>query len=289
MQQLMERQVKFSPADTEQRHAILERLDTVLDPELDESVLKLGFIDEIALSDGEAVVVLNLPTSWCAANFAYMMAEDVRHALLGVEGIKQVALKLPNHFDAQTIEEGVTQGHSFMHTFSAEAAEELGPLRQIFLRKAYTNRQLRFMRPLRDLGVTPETLCTLTLGDLRLTDTDAQVYVDGGWLALADSTPAQRYLEQRTKLGLDVSPGSALLLNVKGEAISPAQFEEYWRYARTIQIAMEANGSLCSALLNARDEAHRQVELHQQLYTSTKETFNLQATDFQPLEEQLHV
>jgi len=58
--------------------AILERLAQVLDPELDEPILDLGFVRALRLRSGHAEVALRLPTSWCAVNFAYLMAEDVR-------------------------------------------------------------------------------------------------------------------------------------------------------------------------------------------------------------------
>ena len=66
--------------------AILERLGQVLDPELDELILDLGFVRSLELRSGHASLALRLPTSWCAVNFAYLMAEDVRRALLAVEG-----------------------------------------------------------------------------------------------------------------------------------------------------------------------------------------------------------
>jgi Iron-sulfur cluster assembly protein len=64
--------------------AILDRLAQVLDPELDESILELGFVRSLQLRSGHASVALRLPTSWCAVNFAYLMAEDIRRALLTV-------------------------------------------------------------------------------------------------------------------------------------------------------------------------------------------------------------
>ena len=278
----MDATIKFVPANMPQRPAMLECLATVLDPELDESVLKLGFIQEITLENGQAVVDLQLPTGWCAANFAYMMAEDVRHALLGIEGVDHVALKLNNHFDAQRIETGIQQGHSFMEAFPTEATENLDPLRQIFLRKAYTSRQLRFLRTLLDAGLNSETICSLTLADLRLHAGQAQVYIADAWLDLADAAPSERYLAHRATLALDCAPAAPLLLDVKGVAISPAEYQTYWRYARTIQIAMEANGSLCSALLQARDETRRQMPLEPRLFTSTKQTFNLHFQQEEP-------
>src|SRR5499427_5199530 len=84
--------------------AILERLAQVLDPELDESILELGFVRSLALHSGHACVALRLPTSWCAVNFAYLMAEDVRRALLSVAGIDRVTVRLGDHCAAEEIE-----------------------------------------------------------------------------------------------------------------------------------------------------------------------------------------
>src|SRR3977135_1755930 len=87
--------------------AIIERLAQVLDPELDESILDLGFVRSLQLRSGHASVVLQLPTSWCDVYFAYLMAEDVRGALLAVEGIRQVTIRLGDHCAAEEIEAAV--------------------------------------------------------------------------------------------------------------------------------------------------------------------------------------
>src|SRR5580704_11805973 len=83
---------------------LLERLARVLDPELDESILDLGFVRSLRLRSGHASIALRLPTSWCAVNFAYLMAEDVRRALLRVEGVRQVTVSLADHCAAEEIE-----------------------------------------------------------------------------------------------------------------------------------------------------------------------------------------
>src|SRR5712671_277916 len=90
--------------------AVLERLAQVLDPELDESILDLGFVRSLELHSGHAKVALRLPTSWCAVNFAYLMAEDVRRALLTVEGIHRVTVRLGDHCAAAEIEAAVNEG-----------------------------------------------------------------------------------------------------------------------------------------------------------------------------------
>src|ERR1700720_2742042 len=109
--------------------AILDRLAQVLDPELDESILDLGFVRSLRLRSGQAEVALRLPTSWCAVNFAYLMAEDVRRALLTVEGIHRVTVSLGDHCSAAEIEAAVNDGLSFADAFPAEGAGSLAALR----------------------------------------------------------------------------------------------------------------------------------------------------------------
>lgn len=50
--------------------AIFEQFDQVLDPELGESILQLGFVRAFQVDNGRATVELQLPTSWYAVNFA---------------------------------------------------------------------------------------------------------------------------------------------------------------------------------------------------------------------------
>src|SRR5882757_9277408 len=112
--------------------AILKRLEQVLDPELDESILDLGFVRSLQLRSGHASVALRLPTSWCAVNFAYLMAEDIRRALLMVE-----AVRLGDHCAAEEIEAAVNDGRPFSDAFPGEGAGSLAALRLTFLRKGF--------------------------------------------------------------------------------------------------------------------------------------------------------
>ena len=58
--------------------SVMAALDAVFDPELDESVTSMGFIETVALRGRTAEITFRLPTFWCSANFAYLMAQ--RHA-----------------------------------------------------------------------------------------------------------------------------------------------------------------------------------------------------------------
>src|ERR1700737_1911473 len=61
---------------------IWDRLGHVTDPELDESVTDLGFVTSVEVDAMDHVhIQFRLPTYWCAANFAFMMADDMRAAV----------------------------------------------------------------------------------------------------------------------------------------------------------------------------------------------------------------
>ena len=58
------------------------RLDMVSDPELDQSVAEMGFVNSVEIGAGGAVrISFRLPTFWCAPNFAFLMAHDMREAV----------------------------------------------------------------------------------------------------------------------------------------------------------------------------------------------------------------
>ena len=54
-------------------------LDRVTDPELDEPVTDLRFIEHLTVGpNGTVSIGFRLPTYWCAANFAFLMAADMQ-------------------------------------------------------------------------------------------------------------------------------------------------------------------------------------------------------------------
>ena len=61
---------------------VLAALDTVRDPELDTSIVELGFVTACSVDDdGTARVRLRLPTFFCAPNFAFLMVADAYDAV----------------------------------------------------------------------------------------------------------------------------------------------------------------------------------------------------------------
>ncbi len=229
---------------------ILDRLDQVLDPELDEPILELGFVRSVELHGGHADIALHLPTSWCAVNFAYLMAEDVRRALLGVEAVREVTVHLGDHCAAAEIEAAVNAGRSFADAFPGEGAGSLAALRATFQRKGFLIRQQRLLRELREAGLAAAAICALRLADIAVRD---------GAIVLRDPGPApfpsgsgtilQRYLQRRTELGFDCSPAAALIIDLDGRPFAPERLQAHYEAARTMRIALEANGSFCHALM----------------------------------------
>jgi metal-sulfur cluster biosynthetic enzyme len=233
--------------------AVLDRLAQVLDPELDESILKLGFVRSLRLRSGHADIALRLPTSWCAVNFAYLMAEDVRRALLTVEGIRQVTVRLGDHCAAGEIEAAVNDGRPFAEAFPDEGAGSLAALRLTFLRKGYLSRQERLLRELRAAGCSAAAISALRLGEMSMQD-DTMVIRQPGCAPVESGSAAilRRYMERRAELALDCSPAAPLIVDLEGKPFSEERLQAHYEAARTVRVALEANGSFCRALLSVR-------------------------------------
>jgi metal-sulfur cluster biosynthetic enzyme len=70
-------------------------LDAVLDPELDEPITDLGFVKSLTVDGTRVTVHLRLPTSFCAPNFAYLMASDAKDVLTALPWTSEVVLRTP--------------------------------------------------------------------------------------------------------------------------------------------------------------------------------------------------
>src|SRR4029079_2854943 len=91
-------------------------LGEVTDPELDESVVELGFIARIDVACDRDEIEFRLPTFWCSASFAWMMAEDMRTALAALPWLKRTDICLVDHFAAERINAGIAAGDDFAGT-----------------------------------------------------------------------------------------------------------------------------------------------------------------------------
>ena len=141
----------------------------MLDPELDEPITDLDFVESCTVSaDGVATVRLRLPTFFCAPNFSFLMVADAYDAVSAVPGVTRADVTLADHHASAEINGGVAAQAGFVQTFrgsdQGEAVAELDELRLQFFRKAALAGQDRVARPLVDAGAGPDELAATNLG-----------------------------------------------------------------------------------------------------------------------------
>ena len=214
-------------------------LGTVLDPELDEPITDLDFVESCTVSEeGVATVVLRLPTFFCAPNFSFLMVADAYDAVSAVEGVTRADVTLLDHHASAEINGGVAAQSGFVKSFEGsdqgEAVAELDDLRLHFFRKAALAGQDRVARPLVDAGAGPDELSDMNLGEVP------------------PSPDLVRMRERRAALGLAHDDGAPLLIDAEGERITAAQVPLHLRRARLQRVGIETNGELCKSLLETR-------------------------------------
>ena len=222
--------------------AVIAALDDVLDPELDEPVTTMGFIEAVHMGERAAEIVFRLPTFWCSANFAFLMASDMRCMVERLPFIDRATIRLVDHFAAAKINRGVAAGLGFAAVFSGEAETNLEEIRRSFRERAFLGRQEKLLRPLASrwnveaaLGTTMADLSGLTGHD------DAEI-----------RGAALRYLAMRRHEGASTEPGAPAFITLDGTAIEPAGYAAHLRVIRSVRGAAEANAEMCRIYLEAR-------------------------------------
>lgn len=214
---------------------VWKALGTVMDPELDEPITELDFVESFTVSDdGVAVVRLRLPTFFCAPNFSFLMVADAYDAVSAVEGVTRAEVSLIDHHASAEINGGVAAQAGFMATFAGEATDELDELREQFVRKAALAGQDRVARPLVDDGVGPDELAAMTLGDVP------------------PSGDLDRLRQRRAQLGLASDDSAPLLVHADGSRVTTEQVPLHLRRARLQRLGIETNGEYCKSLLVSR-------------------------------------
>jgi metal-sulfur cluster biosynthetic enzyme len=218
------------------RERVLAALDGVIDPELDEPITALRFLDACEVSpDGEVEVVLRLPTPQCAPNFAFLMAADARAAVRAVPGVRSVSVRLTGHYTEREINTALACDAGFDGAFPGETDERhLGALRAIFLRKALAARQARTAAELLTGGMTAERLTAATLAELP------------------DTPDTRRCRALRAGLGMPVHDRAPAFVRADGAPLTPDTLPRWLRMGRLIAMSLETNGGICRDLLAGR-------------------------------------
>jgi metal-sulfur cluster biosynthetic enzyme len=222
----------------------------VTDPELDESVVDLGFISRLAVEGDSATIEFRLPTFWCSANFAWIMAEDMREALAGLPWLRRKDIRLVDHFAADRINAGIAEGGGFAAAFEGEAAGDLTKLRDTFRRKAFLGRMSRLIEALRTAGRSGAEILAVSVADLRALATGAATAPSEEVGELAGL--AQRYLALRGIYGGPATLADPAFRTADGEAIAASALGAWLRDIRMTRRGVEANGEMCRILLKGR-------------------------------------
>jgi metal-sulfur cluster biosynthetic enzyme len=221
------------------RSRVLEALAAVRDPELDEPITALGFVSLCTVSeDGRAEVRLRLPTYFCAPNFAFLMVADAWDAVSQVPGLHDVDVELIDHFASDAINAGVAARAGFVTSMAGsavgEAVDELHELRRNFTERALMAGTDLVVRPLMAAGATPEQVVAMTLGDVPA------------------SADLRRLRERRRELDIPADDDAPLVVDPVGRTVGLEALPLHLRKARSYQVGVDANTSICRGQLAAR-------------------------------------
>jgi len=220
---------------------VLARLASVTDPELDEPVTELGFVTDVSVdANGHVRMGFRLPTYWCAANFSYLMADDMRTAVLELPWVTGLTLVLDEHMYADTINRAMTEGLSFQEAFGSEADGDLNALRRVFDLKAFQRRQLAVLEYLQAAAYDTNALLALSVSGLRALALEPEA-----------ANIIHRYLERRHVPG-PAGDHEPAFVDEAGRAVTPDGYLAHRRALRRVMVNVEFNGALCRGLLAAR-------------------------------------
>ena len=218
---------------------VWRRLQTVTDPELDEPVTELEFVTRADVDADNCVhIEFSLPTYWCAANFSFLMADDMRNAVKELPWVADISVVLGDHMYADQINAGLARGLTFQETFGAEADGDLDELRRTFLLKAFQRRQAALLAHLIEAGHHAARLIEMTLDELVVLKVDE-----------AGARLRTRYLERRPIIA---DATSRAFVDAEGNPLQAETLSTYVRTLRRVDINAEFNSALCRGLLHAR-------------------------------------
>ncbi len=220
------------------RQGVLEALDAVIDPELDEPITTLRFVSSVDVSAaGDVEVALRLPTPQCAPNFAFLMAADAREVVRRLPGVRGVTVVLEDHYTGAEINAALARGEGFTGAFPGETEDDdLQALRELFQRKALIARQSQLCEALLGAGADVDDVVGLQVADLD------------------DGPELRRCLELRRRLGIPSDPSAPAFVLAGGEALQSGEVSRWLRMARLVRTGLETNGGICRSLLQFRHD-----------------------------------
>jgi metal-sulfur cluster biosynthetic enzyme len=220
------------------------QLDLVMDPELDEPITDMGFVEAVAITGpGIVSVTFRLPTYWCSPNFAFLMLSDIKREVEVLPWVNRAEVQLEDHMSGEEMSAVVNAGGGFAEVFTElDQYEDLAALREKFDLKAFQRRQEVVLKALLAMDCPVARIVDLRLGAL-----DALEFADP-----EDNRQKARYRALLVSKGLAIAPDDLALPTWQGEALTEAGFKAYTGLLRSVRINMEFSGSLCRGLKQSR-------------------------------------
>ncbi|TCS65635.1 metal-sulfur cluster biosynthetic enzyme [Primorskyibacter sedentarius] len=229
---------------------VRERLDAVTDPELDEPITDLGFVERVEVTDARKVrVEFRLPTYWCSPNFAFLMGFGIRKEVTALPWVVEVEVLLHDHCFGDEVNEGINSGRDYHEVFAKYCdGARLDEVVETFQAKAYDRRQETVLLGVQALGHGPADIVSMTLGQLR----------DVTFQGEEELRQKPRYLHLLEARGLACDPEDLAFPTWAGDEIEPGALSDHLARLRSTRINMEFNGALCRGLAKTR---YKEVEI----------------------------
>ena len=226
----------------DRKEEVWSALDAVTDPEIDESVVSLDFVTEVKVdSDNRVEIDFRLPTYWCAPNFAFLMASDMRDAVAVLEWVSEVSVKLFDHFSADLINRGVALRQDFRDAFPGETDDDLSAIRQKFLGQAFERRQELLLRYLLVHGYSLDWIVRARLSELLHSQLDRE-----------GASLRNLYLFILRRIKPDTEEEAPAFTTLEGMSLDSHDLKGYLRKIAAVRRNAEFNGFFCRSLLSER-------------------------------------
>ena len=243
--------MQFALQETELANEVWQCLEHVTDPELDEPVTYMGFVEDISVDQQsrKVEVEFRLPTYWCSPNFAFLMAFDIRTAISELPWVHDINVTLNDHCFADRVNEGVNGSRDFSSVFAEYCdGEDLNALRLNFLEKAFVRRQETVLLGLQSRGYSGASIVNMTLEAFDAVEFNGD----------KEARQKPRYRSLLVSRGLAKNPGDPAFVTWDHARLSVAGLSDYLASLRGVRINMEFNGALCRGLQSTR---YKEVEI----------------------------
>lgn len=229
----------------ERQSELWRRLEGVDDPELDEPITSMGFVERAEINaDGSVEVDFRLPTYWCSPNFAFLMLDGIREAMEALSWRPSFRILLHDHLLADEVNEGIASGKPFNEIVGDLAADcNLTEVRATFAAKAYKRRQEAVLLGLRKHGLSDAQILTVGLSDFDALQ----------WGGEEEAVQKRRYRQALVNRWPELGAQDPVFVRWNdGSRIEPEALKDYLRELRSIRINMEFSGALCRGLKDVR-------------------------------------